>query len=173
MISKPSVVWYPASSRNYTSAHRESDYNITKIIIHVTQGSWSSAVNWFQNPDAGVSAHYVVRSSDGKIAQSVSDINIAYHAGYWEYNKHSIGIEHEGYIDNKSWFTREMYGRSAKLTAYLCRHYRIPIDRKHIIGHYEVPGCPGPGGGSGCHTDPGKYWNWRYYMRHVRYFAHL
>lgn len=170
-MSKPYVVWYPANSHNYTAANREKDYNITKIVIHVTQGSWSSAVNWFQNPDAGVSAHYVVRSSDGKIAQSVSDINIAWHAGHWPTNCHSIGIEHEGYISNPAWFTDEMYHSSARMAAYLCGAHRIPIDRDHIIGHYEVPGCPGPGGGSGCHMDPGHHWNWRRYMRLIRHFA--
>ena len=165
MASKPPVVWYPAHSNNYTGANRPRSHRITRVVIHVTQGSWSSAVNWFQNPAAGVSAHYTVRSRDGKIAQSVSDINIAYHAGNWTYNQHSIGIEHEGYINNKSWFTPEMYRSSAKLTAFVCRRYGIPIDRRHIIGHNEVPGAD--------HTDPGQWWWWSYYMRRVRHFANL
>src|SRR3712207_165691 len=96
----------------------------SRVVIHVTQGSWSGAVNWFQNPNAGVSAHYTVRSSDGKIAQSVSDTNIAYHAGQWPYNVHSIGIEHEGFVSDPKWFTPEMYRSSARLLAYLCRWYR-------------------------------------------------
>ena len=81
MPRKPPVVWYPAHPNNYTAANRPNSHRIDRVVIHVTQGSWSGAVNWFQNPNAGVSAHYTVRSSDGKIAQSVSDTNIAYHAG--------------------------------------------------------------------------------------------
>ncbi len=163
--------WYGASSNNYTSANRPSSNAINKIVIHVTQGSWSSAINWFKDPSAGVSAHYAVRSSDGKIGQSVQEKDIAYHCGYWSYNQTSIGIEHEGYIDNSKWFTDAMYKSSARLSAYLCKKYKIPIDRTHVIGHYQVPGCSGTGGGSGCHTDPGRYWDWDRYIRLVKYYA--
>ncbi len=160
---KPSVVWYPAHSGNYTAANRPRSHRIRYIVIHVTQGSWSSAINWFQTRGAHVSAHYVIRSRDGRRAQCVSDMNIAWHAGNWWYNKHSIGIEHEGYVSDPGWFTPEMYRSSAKLVAYLCRRYRIPVRRSRIIGHNEVPGAD--------HTDPGRWWWWSYYMRRVRRFA--
>lgn len=165
------ATWYGAYSGNYTAANRPGSNPINKVIIHVVQGSWSSALNWFRDSRAGVSAHYTVRSSDGRIGQSVEEKDIAYHAGYWSYNQTSIGIEHEGYISNSSWFTDAMYRSSAQLTAYLCKKYKIPIDRKHIIGHHEVPGCSGGGGGVGCHTDPGRYWNWTKYMNMVRSYA--
>ena len=74
---------YPAYSGNYTTANRPSSNPINKIIVHVTQGSWSSAINWFQNSSAQVSAHYTVRSSDGFIGQSVREKDIAWHAGNW------------------------------------------------------------------------------------------
>jgi N-acetyl-anhydromuramyl-L-alanine amidase AmpD len=165
MASRPPIIWYPAHSNNYTAANRPSSDPIDKVVIHVTQGSWSSALNWFQNPNAMVSAYYTIRSYDGKVAQSLSDINIGWHAGNWEYNRTSIGIEHEGYVSDPKWFTDRMYRYSARLTAYLCRSYHIPIDRWHIIGHNEVPGST--------HTDPGRYWNWTAYMRYVRYYASL
>ncbi len=168
----PGSTWYGNGGSNYTNSNREATYDINTIVIHVTQSSWSSAINWFASPNnTGSSAHYVVRSSDGFIGQSVHEEDIAWHAGWWKTNKHSIGIEHEGYINNPSWFTDAMYRSSAKLSAYLAKKYRIPIDRKHIIGHNEVPGCPGPGGGVDCHTDPGKYWNWKKYMDLVRGYA--
>ncbi|MDN5697248.1 MAG: N-acetylmuramoyl-L-alanine amidase [Rubrobacter sp.] len=81
MAGKPAVSWYPAGSGNFMTANRPSSNNITRVIVHVTQGSWSSALNWFQNPSAGVSAHFTIRSSDGAIGQSVSERNIGYHAG--------------------------------------------------------------------------------------------
>ena len=164
----PGSSWYGAYSGNYTSASRPSSNAINKIVVHVTQGSWSGALNWFKDSRAGVSAHYTIRSSDGAIGQSVQEKDIAYHAGYWPYNQTSIGIEHEGYVSDPKWFTEAMYRSSARLSAYLCKKYKIPIDRSHIIGHAEVPGCSGSGGGAGCHTDPGGNWNWTKYMSYVR-----
>ncbi len=154
------ATWYGAHSGNYTNASRPGSHPINKVVIHVTQGSFSSAINWFKDSRAGVSAHYTVRSNDGFVGQSVREEDIAYHAGNWSYNQTSIGIEHEGYVSNSSWFTEKMYRSSARLTAYLCKKYGIPIDRNHIIGHNEVPGAT--------HTDPGRYWNWTKYMSYVR-----
>ncbi|CAA9460306.1 MAG: Negative regulator of beta-lactamase expression [uncultured Rubrobacteraceae bacterium] len=155
---------YLASPYNYTVANRPYSSRINKIVIHVTQGSWSSAINWFQNPYAGVSAHYVIRSRDGYRAKTCSWKDIAWHAGNWSYNQTSIGIEHEGFVSNPNWFTDAMYRSSAYLSASLSKRYRIPIDRYHIIGHNEVPGST--------HTDPGYYWDWYRYMRYVKYYRH-
>ncbi|WP_273886807.1 N-acetylmuramoyl-L-alanine amidase [Rubrobacter naiadicus] len=169
----PYAGYYPASTANYTPANRPTDYSIDMVIIHVTQGSWSATINWFENPAAQSSAHYVVRSSDGYIGQSVLEKDIAWHAGNWYYNEHSVGIEHEGYIDDPSWFTDVMYRSSARLTAYLCEKYKIAIDRQHIIGHDEVPDPNNPGqyGGADHHKDPGPYWNWDLYMSYVAQYA--
>jgi N-acetyl-anhydromuramyl-L-alanine amidase AmpD len=156
---------YPASPNNYTRAYRPYSHRINKIIIHVAQGSWSSAINWFQNPYSRVSAHYVVRSSDGLIAKTVLRKNIAWQAGNWSYNQTSIGIEHEGYVSDPKWFTEAMYDSSAKLSAYICKRYGIPVDRAHILGHNEVPGAT--------HTDPGYYWNWYKYIDYVWYYRRI
>ena len=158
--------WRPAHRSNYTNANRGAR-KIDKIVVHVAQGSFSGTINWFQNPTADVSAHYVVGTRGG-LAQCVHNEDIAWHAGHWKTNKRCIGIEHAGYIGNPRWFTKKMYRTSARLSAYLCRKYDRPVDRRHIIGHNEVPGCPGAGGGISCHTDPGRHWAWRRYMRLVR-----
>lgn len=159
MTDKPSVVWFPSDDSNYTGAWREPPA-IDRVVIHVTQGSWSSAINWFRNPAANASANYVIRSSDGRIAQCVSDRNIAWHAGNWAYNERSVGIEHEGYVDDPGWFTEKMYRSSARLVAFLGERWGIPLDRASIIGHSEVPGAD--------HTDPGEWWWWSYFMDLVR-----
>jgi hypothetical protein len=151
--------WVPASSSNYTVSSRESSYQINYVVIHTTQGSYSGTINWFQNPSASVSAHYVLRSSDGAITQMVREKDIAWHAGNWTYNTQSIGIEHEGFVDNPSWYTDAMYKASAALTRNICQKYGIPMTRSRIIGHSEVP--------SATHTDPGPNWNWTYYMQLV------
>ncbi|MFC8261669.1 N-acetylmuramoyl-L-alanine amidase [Streptomyces sp. NPDC057291] len=150
----PSALWVPADSHNFTVGRTAT---IDKVIIHVTQGSYAGSIKWFQDPTAEVSAHYVVRSSDGQITQTVRDSDTAYHAK--EANASALGIEHEGYIDDPSWFTDTMYRASAALTRALCDKYRIPKDRAHIIGHSEAPGTD--------HTDPGRYWDWNRYMGFV------
>jgi hypothetical protein len=74
-------------------------------------------------------------------------------------NRVSIGIEHEGYISNPSWFTTAMYRSSANLTRALCEQYAIPKTRSRILGHVEVPGAT--------HSDPGENWDWDTYMAYV------
>ena len=165
----PGSTWYGASSQNFTYASRPPTIN--KVVVHTMQGSYSGSLSWFQDPAAGSSAHYSV-SRGGSLGQSVREDDIAWHAGWWDTNKTSIGIEHEGYISNPGyWYTDSMYKSSARLTAYLVKKYRIPIDRSHIIGHNEVPGCSGPGGGASCHTDPGSGWNWTKYISLVKSYA--
>lgn len=153
--------WYVADSNNYQSANRPDSTKIDKIIVHITQGSWSSAINWFDDPRAGVSAHYVVRSSDGFIGQCVQEKDISYHAGDWSVNQTSVGIEHEGYGDEPGWLTDSLYEASAKLSAYLADKYGIPVDRDHFLGHKEVSSTQ-------C---PGSYWDWDRYLRLVRSYA--
>ena len=153
------AVWAPANAGNYTVSSRESSYPIDYVVIHMTQGSYAGSIAWFQNPASNVSAHYTFRSSDGAVTQSVREKDIGYHAGNWDYNTRSIGIEHEGFVDNPAWFTDAMYRASATLTRNLTAKYGIPRDRAHIIGHREVPGAT--------HTDPGPNWNWTYYMQLV------
>ncbi|MCF0092414.1 N-acetylmuramoyl-L-alanine amidase [Micromonospora sp. MH99] len=153
------AAWAPASTSNYTVASRPGSHPVDRVVIHLAQGSYAGTVSWFQNPAAQASAHYTVRSSDGAVTQSVREKDIAWHAGNWTYNTQSIGIEHEGYVDNPAWFTDAMYRGSAALTRSLTTRYGIPRDRAHIIGHVEVPGAT--------HTDPGPNWNWTYYLQLV------
>lgn len=162
----PYAAWSPAHRGNYTNAHRRNA-QIDQIVIHVAQGSYSGTVNWFQDRRASSSAHYVV-SREGWVTQCVRHQDIAWHAGWWHTNRVSIGIEHSGYIGNPSSFSGSMYRSSARLSAYLCRRFNIPVNHHHVIGHNQVPGCPGPGGGVDCHRDPGRYWNWKRYRRLIR-----
>jgi hypothetical protein len=147
----PPAHWVAANGNNYQPGRSSA---ITTIVIHVTQGSYSGTISWFQNPSAQVSAHYVVRSSDGDITQMVREEDTAYHVN--SANSYALGIEHEGFIDDPSWFTDPMYRASAGLTRYLADKWGIPRDRAHIMGHNEVPGND--------HTDPGPYWDWNYYI---------
>ncbi|MCD9876599.1 N-acetylmuramoyl-L-alanine amidase [Streptomyces guryensis] len=151
--------WVAASSANYRRADRPDDYAIDRVIIHVTQGGFASAVKAFQDPDHQAAAHYIVRR-DGHVTQMIRELDVAFQAGNREYNERGVGIEHEGFVERRSSFTDAMYASSARLTAGICGRYGIPVDREHVIGHVEVPGTD--------HTDPGPYWDWDRYMGLVR-----
>jgi hypothetical protein len=156
----PPATWRGPASDNYTNANREARLNINKVVIHIADGYYEGTIQWFKTQSSEVSAHYVVRSRDGEVAQLVRNKDIAWHSGVWSYNQHSIGIEHEGFDENPDWYTNNMYRASARLTAWCCKRHRIPVDRNHILGHTEVPGVTKP-----C---PGRHWNWAKYMRFVR-----
>lgn len=150
---------------HYTNASREADYNINRVVIHKTQGATASgAASWFANCDSGGSAHFTFDKANGYCYQSVYEADIAWQAGYSSTNQNSVGIEHSGWVANND-TTTACYNESAIETASCVKYYAVPNNRSYIIGHSEVPGCPNPGGGgTSCHTDPGRYWNWAYYM---------
>ena len=134
------------------------------IVIHDTEASWDTTLKLVQDPTY-VSWHYSVRSSDGLIAQHVPTKDVAWHAGNWYVNMHSIGIEHEGFAPSgATWYSEPMYRNSAKLVTYLADRYDIPLDRGHILGHDQVPGIT-PAGVAGMHWDPGPYWDWQHYFQ--------
>ncbi|MEU7027169.1 N-acetylmuramoyl-L-alanine amidase [Streptomyces sp. NPDC046275] len=151
--------WTAASGYNWRRADRPDDYVIDRVVIHVVQGSYRSALKVFKDPAHGAAAHYVVRK-DGHVAQMIRELDVAFHAGNRDMNERSIGIEHEGFVDRPQDFTPAMYEASARLTADICARYGIPVDREHIIGHVEVPGTD--------HTDPGPHWDWKRYIALVR-----
>jgi N-acetyl-anhydromuramyl-L-alanine amidase AmpD len=162
------ALWEPASPLNYTVADRPQHSPITRLVIHVAEGTWASTYTWFRNPRAEASAHYVV-SSTGRVAQMVPDRDIAWHAGNWAYNESSIGIEHAGFT-NVTRFPDTEYRGSARLAGWLADTYLITPDRTHVIGHYQVPdpNHPGQWGGVDHHTDPGRTWDWPRYMAYLR-----
>ena len=147
----PPIEYVPASRANYDVGRTSA---IVAIVIHETDGTWLSATNWFQNPRSKVSAHYLVRAWDGGIMQFVAEGDTAYQAR--AANPWSIGIEHEYDPRHAIPHTAAQYRSSALLVCAIARRYGIPTDRRHIIGHNEVPGTD--------HSDPGPTWNWGYYM---------
>jgi N-acetyl-anhydromuramyl-L-alanine amidase AmpD len=156
----------PTDYGNYDLANRPADGEaIRYIVIHDTEISYNDTLKTYQNSKTYVSTNYVVRSSDGHIAQMVENKNVAYHAGNWYYNMHAIGVEHEGVaIEGASWYNEQLYQSSARLVRYLAAKYNIPLDRAHILGHDEIPG-PTPDLQAGMHWDPGPFWDWNHYMQ--------
>lgn len=157
---------------NFTKAHRPPSA-IRWIVIHATEGPFWGSVYWLENRHSHASANYVV-SRAGTIVQLVPLADVAWHTGNPYYNRHSVGIENVGITNDPGGFTPAEYRASARLAAWLCRRSLIPVDRRHIIGHDEVPDPYDPGtfGGADHHTDPGRYWNWPLFIRLVRRYAY-
>jgi N-acetyl-anhydromuramyl-L-alanine amidase AmpD len=153
------ATWAPASTSNYQTASR-GVADIDHIVIHDTEGSFAGSVSWFQDPTAQVSAHYIVRSSDGHIDQMVAEKDIAWHDKC--FNTNTVGVEHEGFEAHPElWYTEAMYEASAKLTSHLADKYNIAKQHGPILGHGEAPDCSD-------HTDPGPGWNWDHYIELVQ-----
>ncbi|HEY0031599.1 MAG TPA: N-acetylmuramoyl-L-alanine amidase, partial [Bacteroidia bacterium] len=166
------ALWNAAASCNYSG---RAGVAVSAVTIHDVEGSYSGCISWFQNCAAGVSAHYVLRSSDGQVTQMVLESNKAWHVG--SENPYTIGLEHEGYASTGSWYTNAMYNGSAALVRDICiSGYGI-----NPLRCYSGPGCSG--GYTSClegscirikghqmfpnqsHSDPGPYWNWaKYYL---------
>ncbi|MCO4769329.1 MAG: N-acetylmuramoyl-L-alanine amidase [Deltaproteobacteria bacterium] len=148
--------WTPAHSSNQSSRGGPPQ----RVVIHTTEGSYSSAINWFRNSVSNVSSHYVLRRSDGHVTQMVRDNRKAWHA--CQNNSDTIGLEHEGQSFNSSQWTPQILESSAQLTAWLVSEYNIPLDRQHIVGHGEIQpsSCAG-------RSDPGPYFPWDWYMGRV------
>jgi N-acetyl-anhydromuramyl-L-alanine amidase AmpD len=157
----PPAVWDP--SPNFNS---RGGSPITHVIVHDTEGSFAGSVSWLKDPVAQVSSHYVIRSYDGYMKQLVREADRAWHVGCW--NSWTLGIEHEGYVNQPSYFTPQMYQSSAALVRHFCDTYGIPKDRLHIVGHniWQDPVLFSQLNWDNCntHTDPGPYWNWNYYL---------
>jgi N-acetyl-anhydromuramyl-L-alanine amidase AmpD len=147
---------YPPAILNLTECNfaEGRNHEIDAWVNHwIGVGTYAGAISWFHNCDAEVSAHFVIRSSDGEITQVVEVNNTAWHCGASGYpynNSRSIGVEHEATITNPElWNSMPMLQASASMASYFCNEYEIPKERNlpGINGHQDMPGtntmCPG------------------------------
>ncbi len=168
----PPGIWDPAPSCNYSS---RSGTPVSAVTVHTIQGTYAGAISWAKNCSANVSYHYVLRSSDGQVTQMVYESDKAWHVG--SENPYTIGMEHEGYINQTGWYTTAMYNSSADVVRDICAsgygisnlrtayfpwapttYYNqssIPGSCVKIKGHQHFP--------NQTHTDPGPNWDWKYY----------
>jgi hypothetical protein len=148
---------------NHDLSDRPHNPKIDSIVIHDTEGSWATTLQLVQDPTY-LGWHYTIRSADGHVDQHIQTKDVGWHAGNWDVNARSIGIEHEGFAAQQgSWYTESLYQASAKLVRYLATRFGIPLDRQHILGHDNVPGIT-PGNVASMHWDPGPYWDWAHYF---------
>lgn len=127
------------------------------IVLHIMDGSIGATDDWFSQSMSQVSAHYGV-SEVGEVHQYVDEKMAAWGNGRVykptakvlledpgvNPNWLSISIEHEG---NDLIEAPDMQKQTTvDLIKAIAGRYNIPIDRDHIIGHYEIyaskPLCP-------------------------------
>jgi N-acetyl-anhydromuramyl-L-alanine amidase AmpD len=162
----------PACATNYSDRRGSK---IDRVIIHTTQGECSdekkaqAALNWFADPDAQASAHYVV-GPDGRIFQCVDETQAAWHAGNSAYNRRSVGIECAGDCYNAKMWTPALFASLVSLTADICKRLKIEPDRDHVIGHDTVPDPRNLGkfGGAHHHVDPWKHFPWDRFLQSLK-----
>ncbi len=135
----PEAIWRPASSQNYSD--RPGSAEIEAIVLHATAGSLTATLGWFANPNAGVSAHFVVAKS-GDVYQMVEERRRAHHAGASDFkgrqnwNNFSIGIEIVNKNDGQDPYPPEQFEAMVDLVAYLVEKYEI--ERAWIVTHAEI-----------------------------------
>lgn len=144
-------IWKP--SPNFWSGRR--GYKPEAVVIHIMDGTLAGTDAWFADSKSQVSAHFGI-GKNGEVHQYVKEEDTAWHAGRidnpdWKLiksnvnpNLYTIGIEHEGKSDDV--WTGAMKQASVTLIREVCERWEIPMDRDHIIGHYQIfskkPNCP-------------------------------
>jgi len=158
----PNSTW--VTSPNFNS---RSGVAITDVAIHTIQGYYASCISYFQGTSSNVSSHYVLRSIDGQVTQMVCEDDRAWHIG--SENSYTIGLEHEGFVNDPSWYTDSMYLGSANLvkditqsgyginplSTYKSKSQAVINSCYHVKGHVNFP--------NQTHTDPGVNWDWHKY----------
>lgn len=167
---------YKIIQKSSPNKRSRNNWKPDMIVSHITEGNYAGAVSWLCNPQSQASSHFVV-SKRGEITQLVpitesawvngtsTDISKNNHYSKSSLklvrdrktnaNYYTIGIEHEGFSSQGGGkLTPEQF----KATVWLHKHIiaevkriygiDIPIDREHIVGHYQVdpirkPNCPG------------------------------
>jgi N-acetylmuramoyl-L-alanine amidase len=131
---------------------------VTMLVMHYTgMQDAASAIQRLADPEAKVSAHYVV-AEDGQIVRMVDEEMRAWHAGrsYWrgitDVNSASIGIEivNPGHEWGYRPFPNAQVEAVIRLTGEIVRRHRIT--RGNIVGHSDVAPAR--------RDDPGELFPW-------------
>ena len=180
----PGAIWFTTSCTNKCTVGRPlGNASVNKIVIHDTEGGWDGSVATLQN-DSGKSVHYIVDADGSRVGQFRPETDTTWHAGNYYYNETSIGIEHVGYASDPNGYSDGLYATSQRLVKDIRTRWNVPLDRTHIIGHYQIPdgnkiaessapctdtlqNCENSAnyGGADNHRDPGFNWQWCQYMQ--------
>lgn len=154
---------------DYTNSSSRQGYIPFVIVNHISAGSMSSMDSWFTSPNNQVSSAHFGISRKGEIHQYVEIERMAWAQGITNEqipiadaqvvrdmgvnpNLYCVSIEHEGTDGD---LTQVQFEASVWLHRYIQDQIfekwnkEFPLDRYHVIGHYQVnpqgkPYCPGP-----------------------------
>lgn len=136
----------------------ERQLPVSMLVLHYTgMEDAASAIERLADPEAKVSAHYVV-DEDGSILRMVPEELRAWHSGrsYWrgitDVNSASIGIEivNPGHEFGYRPFPEEQMDAVTRLVADIKSRYDIP--RANVVGHSDVTPAR--------KQDPGELFDW-------------
>ena len=118
---------------------------VDKIVLHHNGGNLTGKDCWNVWQTREASAHYQV-AADGRITQLVWDTDTAWHAGDWNANLTSIGVEHAD-ISTDPWSISEAtLDNGAHLVAALCKHYGLGRPQWGVNvfphSHFSATACP-------------------------------
>ena len=153
-----------------TTPHHSSRGQHKPLFIcwHIADGTYNGTISWETNPSSKVSSHFVL-GKNGEVTQMVEldraawtqgDIkkpSLPYAKQHPELNPnlYCVSIECEGFWkDTKGKLTDKALESAVELTKHIVAEVKriygveIPIDREHIIGHYQINSvtrshCPG------------------------------
>lgn len=137
---------------------------VSMLVLHYTgMVDAPSAIAWLANPEAKVSAHYVV-TEDGQVIRMVDEAKRAWHAGrsHWrgitDVNSASIGIEivNPGHEWGYRPFPREQMEALLPLVDGIVK--RHDIARANVVGHSDIAPAR--------KQDPGELFDWELLARH-------
>ena len=129
-------------TQHYTSGR--SGHSIEFTVLHYNAGDLTveDCYNVWQSREA--SAQYQV-CSDGTVGQLVNDWDTAWHAGDWDTNCRSIGIEHANQGNS---ITDACLESGAHLVAAIHKYYGLgrPEWMRNVFPHchFSPTSCPGP-----------------------------
>lgn len=170
----PGAIVVPAHEDNYGGYERANSPKA--IVLHTPEepaDDYESTPIWFQNPQAQASTHYY-GDNDGDIYQMVREIDCPWANGNrggvnrtWKgvkdawppwaevgvsLNCQTISIEIEGKAATIGQTLNDVqFDSLVKWIKNVAGRYNIPLDRDHIIGHFEV---------ATDRTDPGSSFPW-------------
>lgn len=141
-----SVRQNPADPSNYTVGR--DGKSINKIVIHhAATTSFDGIGATFRNPSRNASAHYGV-GSQGNVDQYVQESNTAWHAGNWDVNCSSIGIENVNKTGAPNWeIADQTFETLVELVGDIARRNNLLplVVGKNLFGHkdFSATACPG------------------------------
>lgn len=142
---------------NRIDPETKTEYGPKAIVLHITDGSSASTLNWIKDPRSYVSYNYIV-DEQGKVIEVVDPRHAAWASGRiyrptWseldpEVNPNlytiSVALANSGGVPN--WLQWKAW---AELCRTICRDNGWPMDEKHVVEHREINSakrCPAPYG---------------------------